>query len=79
LNLPQVSPGAIISLRYPRFHLGLFIFNPFRVELTPGFTWGYLAALPQVSPGAFLLNILQSKPAAPVKRILSCKFIANLL
>jgi uncharacterized membrane protein len=50
----QVPPGAIhiqpfqgwgLFGPFPRFHLGLFIFNPFRVGaslgLSPGSTWGY--------------------------------------
>ena len=61
------------SLTLPRFHLGLFIFNPFRVEAVgwfpPGFTWGYsystpsglrpLVGFPQVSPGAIHIQPLQ--------------------
>jgi hypothetical protein len=63
---PQVSPGAIhiqplwgcprlhLGLlsrsAFPRFHLGLFIFNPFGVGLlarhSPGFTWGYSYSTP---------------------------------
>jgi len=60
---------VIIYIAFPRFHLGLFTFNPFRVEaflrlLSPGSTWGYsystplglrrLVFFPQVSPGAII-------------------------
>jgi hypothetical protein len=46
-HFPQVSPVAIISLRYHRLHLWLFIFNPFRV--------GTLGAhFPQVAPVAII-------------------------
>jgi hypothetical protein len=41
--LPQVSPGAIISLRSGRS----FIFNPYR-------GWGVSRASPQVAPGAII-------------------------
>jgi len=82
LVFPQVSPGAIhiqplwgwgFSNFLPRFHLGLFTFNPFGVGevgsiFSPGFTWGYshstplglglLELSPQVSPGAIHIQPL---------------------
>jgi len=50
--IPQVPPGAIISRRFPRFHLGLFIFNPFRVGAS-------LHIFPQVPPGAIHIQPFQ--------------------
>jgi hypothetical protein len=49
--LPQVSPGAIISLRPPRFHLGLFKFNPYRGCV-------FFLPIPQVSLGAIQIQPL---------------------
>jgi hypothetical protein len=79
---PQVAPGAIqiqplwgwgLHRPFPRFHLGLFIFNPYGVgasctALSPG-CWGYsystplglpLAQMfPQVAPGAIHIQPLR--------------------